>query len=257
MPVQIASTNVEDHPLAELTYVIETAPWRVAGETLQLTTLKNVESSIDQVIDWLEVKGYAPEQIENLAPYFGVVWPSSLALCAYLDQGDVKRRILGRSVVELGCGLGLPAMICSRAGGKCVVVDSHPSVPSFLRLNVSQNEPLNLIFESPEDLVAECKTTGRVFDWVIASDVLYDRSMAAGFAEVISVIASSDATCVVTDPGRAYVNEFVSAMQARGWAEDFVIWSVPAGFSSAGKETDVFVMVFRRKKSRDKVTDNF
>lgn len=257
MPVQIASTNVEDHPLADLNYVTETASWRVAGETLQLTTLKNVESSIDQVIDWLEVKGYAPEHIENLAPYFGVVWPASLALCAYLDQGDVKRRIRGRSVVELGCGLGLPAMICSRAGGECVVVDSHPSVPSFLRVNVAQNEPLNLVFESPEDLVAECKTTGRVFDWVIASDVLYDRSMAVGFADVISVIASSDATCVVTDPGRAYVNEFVTAMRARGWVEDFVIWSVPSGFSSTGKETDVFVMVFRRKTSRDQVTDNF
>lgn len=251
MPVQIASTGVEDHPLAELTYVTETAAWRVAGETLQLTTLKNVEASIDQVIDWLDMKGYAPDQIENLAPYFGVVWPASLALCAYLDQADIKRRIRGRSVVELGCGLGLPAMICSRAGGDCTVVDSHPSVPSFLRLNVSQNEPLNLIFESPEDLVAECKTKGKVFDWVIASDVLYDRSMATGFADVISVIASSDATCVVTDPGRAYVNEFVSAMRAQGWAYDFVVWSVPSGSSPKGKETDVFVMVFRRNKNQD------
>jgi predicted nicotinamide N-methyase len=257
MPVQIASKDIEDHPLSELTYVTETAPWRVAGETLQLTTLKNVESSIDQVIDWLEVKGYAAEQIENLAPYFGVVWPASLALCAYLDQGDVKRRIRHRSVVELGCGLGLPAMICSRAGGECVVVDSHPSVPSFLRLNVSQNEPLSLTFKSPEDLVSECKTQGKVFDWVIASDVLYDRAMAEGFAEVMSLIASPDATCVVTDPGRAYVNEFVTAMRARGWVEDFVIWSVPAGFSSTSKETDVFVMVFGRKTPRDQVTDNF
>jgi predicted nicotinamide N-methyase len=248
MPVEIASRDIEDHPLAKLAYVTETTPWRVAGETLQLTTLKNVETSIDQVIDWLELQGYAPEQIENLAPYFGVVWPSSLALCAYLDQIEVKSRIRSRSVVELGCGLGLPAMICSRAGGECVVVDNHPSVPSFLRLNVSQNEPLSLIFKSPEDLVSECKTQGRVFDWVIASDVLYDRAMATGFADVMSLIASADATCVVTDPGRAYVNEFVSAMRARGWVEEFVIWSVPAGSNYAAKETDVFVVVFRRKK---------
>lgn len=247
MPLDVASKELESHPLAQLRFETETRSWQIADETLQLTTLQNVEKSIDQVINWLESKGIEPQEIESLAPYFGVVWPSAIALSAYLTQSHIRRQFVGRSLLELGCGLGIPAIICSKAGARCTVVDNHPSVPSFLRRNVELNEPVALTFQSPEDALRNIKATSiRQYDWVIASDVLYDKNLVATFVEMISGFAAPEGRCVIADPGRAYIQDFVSAMNLAGWTDELVTWTVP-GFSAQNpKSCDIFIVVFTR-----------
>lgn len=246
MPLKIVSKALDSHPVAQLEYATETRLWTMGDIRLKLTGLINVEQSIDQVIEWLEAKGSDPAEIEQLAPYFGVVWPSALALCAYLAQPEIKQQINGRDVIELGCGLAVPSILCSKVGGYCTVVDSHPSVANFLRQNVTQNEPVHLTLMSPDDARKNFRDSKRRFDWVLASDVLYDRTLAQEFADMFCEFANPDGRCVITDPGRAYLQEFVSAMKQRGWIDELSSWTVPAAQSPLGKPSDIFVLVFKR-----------
>jgi predicted nicotinamide N-methyase len=247
MPVEIVATHLADHPIAHLQYATETRVWKIADEMLNLTTLQNVENSIDQVIQWLESRGIAADEIENLAPYFGTVWPSAVALAAYLNQPTIKPWLIGKRSVELGCGLGIPSLIFSKAGGSCTVVDNHPSVPVFLQKNVAQNEPATLTFKSPQQALDDAKTSGIQYEWVIASDVLYDKSLVETFVQMISALAAPDARCVITDPGRAYIQAFVAAMNRAGWIEELISWTVPAHPPQFNKACDIFVLVFKHR----------
>lgn len=246
MPIDFVSNHLADHPITQIQYATETRAWKIADEILNLTTLQNVEKSIDQVIAWLEDHGLEANEIENLAPYFGVVWPSALALAAYLSQPEIKPLLRGKSSVELGCGLGIPSLIFSKAGGDCTLVDNHPSVPVFLRTNVAQNEPVKLTFKPPEAALRDAAISKRTYDWVIASDVLYDKSLIGTFIQMISSLAGPNAQCVIADPGRAYIQEFVSSMNRAGWTDELVSWTVPPCSLQFEKGCDIFVLIFKR-----------
>ena len=50
---------------------------------------------------------------DEFLPYWAELWPSGVALAEH-----VARRALGRLVVELGCGLGVPSLVAAARGGR-------------------------------------------------------------------------------------------------------------------------------------------
>ena len=50
---------------------------------------------------------------EEFLPYWAELWPSALALARVV----ARRPLTGRRTIELGCGLGLPAIAAAAAGG--------------------------------------------------------------------------------------------------------------------------------------------
>ncbi len=238
MPLTVFSKSIEDHPITELQYELVTGLWPLGDRTLKLTTLAHVEQSIDLVFEWLESKGLDAGEIEKLAPYFGVVWPSATALCGYLGQPQIRKNLSGKTIVELGCGLAVPSIVCAKSGGMCTAVDNHPSVPVFLTKNIEQNEPCDIRFVASHDV----HQISERFDWIIASDVLYEKSLGDVFATMVTELAKPNTKCVVADPGRPYIQEFVHAMNRLGWIDRLEPWSVP----HKGQICDVYIMVFER-----------
>ena len=238
MPLKVLSKAIEDHPITGLEYETVTQSWIFGEQTLKVTALANVEASIDYVFHWLESKNLDAAEIEELAPYFGVIWPSATALCSYLAQPEVLQNLAGKSIVELGCGLAVPSIICSKAGARCTAVDSHPSVPGFLRTNIAMNEPAHVRFVSSEDLQFHTES----YDYIIASDVLYERALVEIIADMVTRIAKPSASFILADPGRPHIQEFVHAMSNRGWKDSIEPWSV----LYQGEMKDIFVIVFKR-----------
>jgi hypothetical protein len=111
---------------------------------------------------------------------------------------------------------------------------------------VAQNEPVKLTFKPPEVALRDAAISKRRYDWVIASDVLYDKSLVGTIIQMISSLAAPNAHCVIADPGRAYIQEFVSAMNRAGWTEELVSWTVPACPPQFEKGCDIFVLIFKR-----------
>lgn len=243
MPVRFLN-RAPRHPITELQYECVTETIRVCERSLTITSFRDVEKAIDQVFNWLEVKGRDSSEIEKLAPYFGVVWPSALALCGYLCQEDVYRDLPGKSVLELGCGLAIPSILAAKAGACCTASDHHPDVPRFLRANVEQNQPCELKFvaRAEHSVIGAIDEMAAGFDLVMASDVLYEQQLVETFAEDVTTYAKPRAKCVVADPGRPYIQDFVNAMKLRLWKDRLEPWTVP----HQGAQRDIYVMIFER-----------
>ena len=151
------------------------------------------------------------ERDERL-PYWAELWPSALALSSFLMSLDGT----GRSLLELGCGVGLVATAASLAKFDVTATDYYGDALRFTSLNVARNtgrEPLVREIDwraLPSDL-------GR-FDVVVASDVLYERHYPALIADVVARTLSPRGMALIADPGRIAAPEFPAECESRGLA---------------------------------------
>merc|ERR1712232_1215523 len=68
----------------------------------------------------------------------GYVWPASLLLCAYLEEGMGKSRLENLEVLEVGAGCGLPGMLAAHSGAKVCLTDK-PCMKIHLKRNTDLN----------------------------------------------------------------------------------------------------------------------
>src|SRR5215213_7060643 len=106
---------------------------------------------------------------EEFLPYWVELWPSAIALARVV----ARRPLTGRRVLELGCGLGLPALAAAAAGGRVLATDWAPDAVAMAARNAEHNalqlETAVFRWDSdPEPL-------GPPWPLVLASDVLYER----------------------------------------------------------------------------------
>jgi predicted nicotinamide N-methyase len=149
------------------------------------------------------------ERDERL-PYWAELWPSSLILARHIATLDGK----GRSLLELGCGIGLVAAAASGAGFAVTATDYYADALLFASVNVARNggaEPrvMELDWRAvPEGL-------GR-FDVIVASDVLYELGYPSLIADVVARALARDGIAIVADPGRVAAPSLPGECAARG-----------------------------------------
>lgn len=197
-------------------------------EALEIECLENLNETIDRVFEFLERSGRG-ELLEVLCPYFGVVWPSARALCERI-VGLGRERLAGRRVLEIGCGLALPSLLCARLGAHVVATDFHPEVPRFLK----RNRELNAIPEDALDYRAvDWEEEGtlaaipREFDFVIGSDILYEAKHAELVARVIPRALAPNGLAILADPARPYLQSFSDAIGSSGFSIRTSVATVP------------------------------
>lgn len=191
---------------------------RIGDMTLEIDCLKDLNQTIDDLFLELEKTGNA-SLLEELCPYFGTVWPSARALAQTLYE---KRDLFsGKRVLEVGCGLAIPSIVAAKLGADVVATDFHPEVPRFLESNLKLNlEPSRIDSVRYEriDWSKGFPDLGR-FDWVVGSDVLYERQHALLLARVVSHYMGSGAQtggAIIADPARPYLQTFVDEMTHLG-----------------------------------------
>lgn len=119
---------------------------------------------------------------------------------------------MGRRVLELGCGLGVPSLVAARAGASVLATDADPDALDLLRRNATLNEvPLETArvdWAAPGDLVDRAP-----FDLVLAADVMYEREAVAPLLELLPRLAPE---AWIADPGRPHASTFF-ARAATEW----------------------------------------
>ena len=68
-------------------------------------------------------------------PYWADLWPSAIALARRLANLDLT----GKSVVELGCGLGLPSITALSRGASVLATDHYHETLDFAAYNTLSN----------------------------------------------------------------------------------------------------------------------
>ena len=221
---------------------------------LDIESIADFNKAIDDMFAELEARG-EQDLLAELCPYFGTVWASGRAL-AEIIAAEPSSSIKGQSFLEIGCGLAVPSMILLRLGaGRVVATDMHPDVGEFLERNLRRNQLGDgVAFEyrqvdwrgGHDEGKGGIQFIEQIFgdqhpDVVIASDVLYDRGQSAQVAEFLAQCMDKGTRRVIlTDPGRPYLQEFVTAAADRGLHARLGSRVVP---DPAG-EVSVFVMEF-------------
>ena len=143
-------------------------------------------------------------------PYWADVWESAIVLAedlALVNGG-------GMTLLELGCGLGLPSLVAARQGFRVVASDYERPALEGVVYNAAKNG-----FPPPEARVVDWRDPpadlGR-FDRVLAADVLYERHHPAALAAVIQRSLADGGIALVADPGRAAAAHFASACESIG-----------------------------------------
>lgn len=172
---------------------------RVAGVELALLRPVSPEALIDE-------EAFAEDEF---LPYWAELWPASLALAAALPE-----RLDGVRVVELGCGLGVPALVAAARGAEVTAADWAADAIALLCENAARNG---------------LEVTATVRDWrdpwperfdlALAADVLYERRNVEPVAELLGTLAPA---ALVGLAGRPYESEFLSLVAAEAVAERVV-----------------------------------
>jgi predicted nicotinamide N-methyase len=122
-----------------------------------------------------------------------LVWSASIALSRYIQRYMTKARISGRTIVELGAGLGLVSITCALLGGRVVSTDGDEHVLPTLRENIESstsdaiesNKTSTAIHKPTVELYKWGERFGsggngaeerRTFDVIMAADVIYTPS---------------------------------------------------------------------------------
>jgi predicted nicotinamide N-methyase len=144
-------------------------------------------------------------------PLFGLVWPSSLVLAAHME--DV---VLGaRQVLEVGCGLALASLVVHRRHGHVTASDCHPLAEAFLLENLRLNDFAPLRYSRGDWAIAN-PALG-LFDLIVGSDVLYDRSQPGQLSAFIELHAQPTVEVIIVDPDRGNRPAFNREMSDLGF----------------------------------------
>ncbi len=161
-------------------------------------------------------------------PLFGLLWPSSLRLAAWMAARPL---VADERILEVGCGLALASLVMHRQGADVTASDCHPLTQSFLDENTLLNHLPTLPYRHGHWGVAEGqavdteaassplreRVAGR-FDLIMGSDVLYERDDDGGLCGFIELHAQPDAEVLIVDPNRGNRSAFNKRMATAGFA---------------------------------------
>ena len=172
------------------------------------------------------------EELEDPHGALGV-WPSAYAACAALERiaSQLKRP---PTVLELGCGAGLPSLYASVVleSPRVVATDVEAVPLAFLEAARGAHVETGSFATCTLDVTYAAVDDIRGFDVVVCADMLYNTDVATALGALLGAAACGAGApeFVVCDPGRRGRDHFLDAFgAASGLSPMFVDQAVPDG----------------------------
>ena len=147
-------------------------------------------------------------------PYWAELWPSALVLAEHLAARDLR----GRRVVELGCGVGLPAIVAALAGADVLASDWYADALAFAGANAAAAgtaiQTLLVDWTAPPPALLAMPAA----DLVVGADVLYEERNGPALAALVPQILAPGGELVVADPRRPHAAGLLDRLTDAGWA---------------------------------------
>lgn len=173
------------------------------GSGLRLSILR--PPSAEELID------EAAFDEEEFLPYWAELWPSGLALA----RNVAARELGGLRVVELGCGLGLPALAAALRGAEVLATDWAEDAIELLRQNAERNgvflRVARVRWSEPEALLRAAP-----WDLVLGADLLYEARNAEQLGELLPQLGGE---VLLAEPGRPHAKELLDRFGAEQLGE--------------------------------------
>jgi predicted nicotinamide N-methyase len=180
--------NAPRELLSRLDLVEETVA--LPARTLSILRPRNAEALLDE----------EAFEHEEFPPYWAELWASGEALARAIAERDIA----GRDVVELGCGLALPALAAALGGARVLATDWSADAIELARENARRNElDLDVAvvrWSEPRTLLERAP-----WDLVLAADVLYERR---NVDELLVLLPQLGGNVLLAEPGRPHAKTF-------------------------------------------------
>jgi methyltransferase-like protein 23 len=154
-------------------------------------------------------------------PYGAMLWPSSIALAH--DLFARSERLLGKRVLELGAGTGLPGIVAESLGASVLQIDRHEVALHLCRMNAQRNANQRV-----EVRAADWETfhSEAPFDFIIGADVLYAAPLHARLRDICDAYLAPRGSVLFADPLRAESLSMLELMERSGYRVSFSKWSI-------------------------------
>jgi predicted nicotinamide N-methyase len=148
---------------------------------------------------------------DEFLPYWAELWPSGLALARVVADMDLD----GVHVLELGAGLGLPALTAAVRRADVLATDWAEDAVSLLRDNAARNgialRVERVRWDDPELLLREAP-----WDLVLGADLLYEQRNAD---QLLDLLPRLGGEVLLSEPGRPFARGFLAHWRAEEVAE--------------------------------------
>lgn len=189
---------------------------------------------LDEAIDLICKEMTPDEQLdpfaEDLCPYFGILWEAAEGLAEYIAENSKLFR--NKTVLELGCGLGLPSLVAAHLGADVLATDFHPDVEEYFKRNCRHSS----VECNYQRLNWREENIQKKYDVVIGSDVLYESKHPKEVALGLLRFVKEGGTVILSDPGRSYLQQFLIAMKDLGVKEEM--------FSKSIRDKEILIFKF-------------
>ena len=147
-------------------------------------------------------------------PYWVELWPASIALAEHLvaNAGLLK----GKVCLDMGCGLGLTAMVATAAGAQVIAMDYEEEALRYARKNAASNkvpQPLwtAMDWRGPAVRARSC-------DIVWGGDIMYERRFVGPVFRFLDHALAPGGRVWMAEPNRDVYQDFRSALFQHGWS---------------------------------------
>ena len=199
MPSNAATSNLK-------TYAPHIAV-RAAGKLWQLDRAANLEELWDAMVK--APVSFADERL----PYWTELWPSSVALSNWLALRQAE--IAGRLCLDMGCGLGLTALVAQSLGARVVALDYEEEAVRFAAHNARRNHvrpPLLTVMDWRRPAVA----AGGAFR-IWGGDIMYEKRFVAPVLRFLEHALAPGGVAWLAEPGRSVYEAFLHSLHGNGW----------------------------------------
>ncbi len=142
-------------------------------------------------------------------PYWASAWPSGTALARAVARAG---SLTGRRVLEVGCGLGLPAVAAARAGAEVLATDAAVEAIVYAAHNLALNDCRGEVAATDW---ARADGLGDPWDLLLGADVLYTFAQAGTLHALVDRVVAPGGELWLGDPGRAGCTAFLRAVKAQ------------------------------------------
>jgi len=141
-------------------------------------------------------------------PYWAQIWPAAVALSSFLsNHGDY---VIGKEILELAAGLGLPSLVAAAAGAKKVCVSDYAEeAMQVLQRTINHNRFTNMEsrrlnwHQLPNDLHPEV---------LLLSDINYDPVEFEVLFQVLTSFLQKGTLIILSTPQRLMAKPFISRL---------------------------------------------
>jgi predicted nicotinamide N-methyase len=203
------STTVGDFPLAECRLAVGGREWSVLHASAVF--------SPDEEARFLS-------EPEGRLPYGVVLWPAAVALAHEIATRPDE--FLGKSVLELGAGTGLPGVVAASLGASVVQTDRHELALHACQLNGKRNRAAGVEYRLA-DWAEWCDD--RRYDWILGSDILYADANHPHLRRIFEANLAPGGRVLLADPYRATGLPLLQGLEAGGWRVSHSRWVIGEG----------------------------